>query len=238
MSKFNFNIDIDNSEQNSLLKTNKNTITQLQSYNEHAYVDLGLPSKTIWCKYNLGVNPKQLEKAKDWYGDYYAFGELNTKDMYSLDNYKWYDKDKGRFEMLKYNYSEELELEDDIAYQINNKCKIPDREQFYELIKNTSHTFVQNYNNVWNLNGVIFKNNNEELFLPAAGHYCNKQLCAKEHYGVYWTQNSGNPGNAWELFFSGSPDTYNSNEKHFKENRIEIGLGDRCQGYTIRPVLI
>lgn len=119
-----------------------------------------------------------------------------------------------------------------------NKHRILDRDQFYELIENTSHTFVQNYNNVWNLNGVIFKNNNEELFLPAAGHYCNKQLCVKEHYGVYWTQNSGNPGNAWELFFSGSPDTYSSNEKHFKENRIEMGLGDRCQGYTIRPVLI
>ena len=23
-------------------------------------VDLGLPSKTLWCKYNLGVNPNQL----------------------------------------------------------------------------------------------------------------------------------------------------------------------------------
>jgi len=55
-----------------------------------------------------------------------------------------------------------------------NKHRILDRDQFYELIENTSHTFVQNYNNVWNLNGVIFKNNNEELFLPAAGHYCNK----------------------------------------------------------------
>ena len=35
-------------------------------------VDLGLPSKTLWCKYNLGVNQNQLSIASDWYGDYYA----------------------------------------------------------------------------------------------------------------------------------------------------------------------
>ena len=36
--------------------------------------DLGLPSGTLWSKYNLGVNPNQLSKVKDWNGDYYAFG--------------------------------------------------------------------------------------------------------------------------------------------------------------------
>ena len=39
-------------------------------------VDLELPSKTLWCKYNLGVNQNQLIIPKDWYGDYYAWGEL------------------------------------------------------------------------------------------------------------------------------------------------------------------
>jgi len=43
------------------------------------FVDLGLPSKTLWSKYNLGVNPNNLEIAADWYGDYYAFGELKPK---------------------------------------------------------------------------------------------------------------------------------------------------------------
>ena len=39
-------------------------------------VDLGLPSGTLWCKYNLDVNPDQLSKAEDWYGKYYAWGEI------------------------------------------------------------------------------------------------------------------------------------------------------------------
>ena len=53
-------------------------------------VDLGLPSKTLWCKYNLGVNPNQLTNPKDWYGDYYAWGELDpNKKKYDWDNYKF-----------------------------------------------------------------------------------------------------------------------------------------------------
>ena len=29
-------------------------------------VDLDLPSGTIWCKYNLDVDPTKLSKAEDW----------------------------------------------------------------------------------------------------------------------------------------------------------------------------
>jgi len=65
-------------------------------------VDLGLPSRTLWCKYNLGVNPNQLTTPEDWYGSYYAWGELegnktnkDGKIYFSWDNYKFgkdYDK--------------------------------------------------------------------------------------------------------------------------------------------------
>ena len=39
------------------------------------FVDLGLPSGTLWAKYNLGVNPKKLDKYRYWYGEYYQWGE-------------------------------------------------------------------------------------------------------------------------------------------------------------------
>jgi hypothetical protein len=61
-------------------------------------VDLGLPSGTLWCKYNLGVDSNKLKTAKQWYGDYYAWGELESNKTYKdlmyfyYDNYKWYDK--------------------------------------------------------------------------------------------------------------------------------------------------
>ena len=62
-------------------------------------VDLGLPSRTLWCKYNLGVVPNQLFKDRDWYGDYYAWGELvpnktneDGEICFDWDNYKFYNK--------------------------------------------------------------------------------------------------------------------------------------------------
>jgi hypothetical protein len=43
---------------------------------EYEVVDLGLPSGTLWCKYNLGVNPNCLTNPVNWFGDYYAWGEI------------------------------------------------------------------------------------------------------------------------------------------------------------------
>ena len=34
-------------------------------------VDLGLPSRTLWCKYNLGATCENTPES--WYGDYYAW---------------------------------------------------------------------------------------------------------------------------------------------------------------------
>ena len=159
-------------------------------------VDLGLPSGTLWCKYNLGVNPNQLSKAEDWYGNYYAWGELESyKPLYNWNNYKFgkeYDK------LIKYcndpNYGlngfndnlTELLPEDDAAYQnkklYNYKFHIPTKEQCEELINYTQNYWVNNYdpNNmehhtnddgIKGLNGRVFigKNGNQ-LFIPAAGY--------------------------------------------------------------------
>ena len=61
-------------------------------------VDLGLPSGTLWSKYNLGVDPNQLSIASNWYGKYLMWGELEEKTdwdeqgtevLYEWDNYKF-----------------------------------------------------------------------------------------------------------------------------------------------------
>ena len=72
-------------------------------------VDLGLPSGTLWCKYNLGVDPNQLSKAKGWYGKYYAWGELeanktnkDNKIHFNWVNYKYSGKYPYLAKMTKY----------------------------------------------------------------------------------------------------------------------------------------
>ena len=128
-------------------------------------IDLGLPSGTLWGKYNLGVDQNQLFKASDWYGDYYAWGELepnktNKRGKFYFDwsNYK-YGKDHNA--LTKYcNMSKnglngftdnlsELLPEDDAAYQNkkfhNYKFHIPSKEQFEELLNYTKNYWVNNY---------------------------------------------------------------------------------------------
>ena len=50
-------------------------------------VDLGLPSGTLWCKYNLETYPEEILDdpwACDFYGNYYSWGETKVKNDYSL----------------------------------------------------------------------------------------------------------------------------------------------------------
>ena len=130
-------------------------------------VDLGLPSGTLWCKYNLGVNQNQLSIASNWYGKYLMWGELEEKTdwdeegtevLYEWDNYKF---GKNAFNLTKYcNKSTyglngfvdnltQLLPEDDAAYQNkklhNYKFHIPTKEQCEELIKYTISYWVKNY---------------------------------------------------------------------------------------------
>ena len=49
----------------------------------HEYVDLGLPSGTLWATMNVGAN------SPEDYGDYFAWGETAPKSVYDWSTYKW-----------------------------------------------------------------------------------------------------------------------------------------------------
>ena len=134
-------------------------------------VDLGLPSETLWCKYNLDVDPNQLNTPEDWYGKYYAWGEIKpNKPEFSWSTYKYAEHYTDLFEsecLTKYcndpqkGYNQitkrpgftdnltELLQEDDAAYQNkklhNYKFHMPTKEQCKELINYTSNYWVNNY---------------------------------------------------------------------------------------------
>ena len=129
-------------------------------------VDLGLSSGTLWCKYNLGINQNWLFKAEDWYGDYYAWAELepNKIDKDSKIYFDWSNYKFGKVfaNLTKYcNISTyglnkftdnltQLLPEDDVAYQNKNlhnfKFHIPTKDQCEELINYTKNYWVNNYN--------------------------------------------------------------------------------------------
>ena len=50
----------------------------------YEYVDLGLPSGTLWATCNVGAN------CPEEYGDYFAWSETVPKDEFTYENYKWW----------------------------------------------------------------------------------------------------------------------------------------------------
>lgn len=59
------------------------TVTLFNYADGHAYVDLGLPSGTLWATTNVGAI------APEEYGNYFAWGETESKDTYNWSTYKW-----------------------------------------------------------------------------------------------------------------------------------------------------
>ena len=214
-------------------------------------VDLGLPSGTLWCKYNLGVDSNQLSKPEDWYGDYYAWGELepNKSNPY-WDNYKFgnYNKltkycNNSKFGLNGFTDNlTQLLAEDDAAYQnkkfYNFKFCIPTKEQFEELLKYTNNYNVNNYNpnktihnpkddgGIQGLNGRIFEGKNgKQLFIPISGYRSTFKITNGSEYCYLWTS-------SLRLV-----STYNAYSLYIGSTGIEVNSSSRYIGYSIRPVI-
>ena len=155
-------------------------------------IDFNLPSGNLWYKYNLDVNPNQLLTPEDWYGGYYAWGELETKKDYNIYNYKYseiihsprpnvpYDElytkychnSKDGYKGYSDNLTK-LELGDDVVHvKFGLKNFIPTESDFRELFNNTVQTLKKDYKGIKGLNGIELagKEDDQRIFLPFAGY--------------------------------------------------------------------
>lgn len=207
-------------------------------------VDLGLPSGTKWFKYNLGVDYKKLNEnpndsiPKDWYGNYYAWGETEpNKPKYTSTSYKWNNKQIS----TKYNSTDnlkELLPEDDAAQQFNKMLRIPTIDECLELINNTHIECVYNYNNINGLNGYLIINRKDKskyIFIPASGLMSGSKHIQDED-AILLTNKRLDGIKCKTLAFEESSryvDVYSKlpvPEKYIKTMK-------RLGGYSIRPVL-
>ena len=180
----------------------------------HEYVDLGLPSGTLWATCNVGAS------SPEEYGDYFAWGETAPKSDYSLSTYKYCKGTENT--MTKYctnskygtvDNKTELEPSDDAAtVNWGSDWQIPSREQCAELINGNYTTTT------WTtLNGkygwkITSKSNGNSIFLPASGYRGDTSLDDAGSYGYYWSRslNTSNSDFAYGLYFSFSyTNTYN-----------------------------
>ena len=164
-------------------------------------VDLGLPSGTLWSTKNIGATNGNTPES--WYGNYYAWGELNTKTYYdwtdpndSTQNYKYAN---GAYNKLtKYcndsgygneGYTDELTQlvpTDDVATTTNSAWRMPTKEDFEELIAETSSSWVDDYQGIEGLDGRVFIKNttrpafkNITLYSPIIGGEITDEMWAE-----------------------------------------------------------
>ncbi len=106
-------------------------------FNGHEYINLGLPSGTLWATCNVGAN------SPEEYGDYFAFGETEPKEFYALETYKWGNGETNAF-LTKYCTNSDwgivdnktiLDKEDDAAFvNWGGNWRTPTLEEFQELM--------------------------------------------------------------------------------------------------------
>lgn len=191
------------------------------------WVDLGLPSGLLWATCNLGAT------SPEGYGDYYAWGETATKEVYNWSTYKYctVDAEGIPVTLTKYNTSSDwgtidnlttLEAMDDAATQkLGRGARIPTADEWLELINNTTVEWTT-------MNGVNGRKftaaNGKSLFLPAAGYRVGSDLAGR--YGYYWSSSldADGPYSAGYFRFGGGG------------QRMGFYIYPRGGGLSVRPV--
>lgn len=178
------------------------------------YVDLGLPSKIMWAKCDLGASSPEN------YGDEYSWGETWTK--WTTDYYYFTDIVEGQY--TKYDSRDKrffLEKEDDVAYlRLGEGWRYPTWNEVQELYDNC--TVTASTLNGWP--GVMFvsKINNNYIFFG----YRTKGIAGS----LRWTSAvvESNPTLAKCLSFER------------KTNKIDVSRYDNERKYRIpiRPVYV
>ena len=168
------------SEEDSGVRFNSLEITPDNSVNGYEYVDLGLPSGTLWAKYNVGAN-NEYEV-----GDYFAWGEAETKSKYSWSTYKWGSSQNS---LTKYNSSDKkitLDLEDDAAtVNMGSPWRMPTYDELEELSKNlTAGQFIT-------INNVVVREvesvlNGAKFYIPCGGIMIDSSAISSSTSGYIW----------------------------------------------------
>ena len=184
------------------------------SGDEHAYVDLGLPSGTLWATCNVGAD------TPEGYGDYFAWGETQPKDVYNWSNYQYcngsHDQLTKYCNNSSYGYNgftdnlTTLQPGDDAATaNWGSGARMPTKQEWEELRDYCSSVWTtQN-----GVNGRRFTGpNGNTLFLPAAGSRWNDELGRADSYGDYWSSSLGTVSpHCARYFYFDSSDAYMNN---------------------------
>lgn len=185
----------------------------------HEYVDLGLPSGTLWATCNLGAEVPEAV------GGFYAWGETVAKETFGWDNYKWSGGMKptsSDHTLSKYcdrdSYGPadgrmSLEAADDVArQQWGGSWHIPTDAEVQELMDYCQWEWIRRDDTRGYL---VTAPNGNSIFMPA-----------RQSSFEYWTS-------------SLRPKSHGTNANHLTRSSGQPQLygGLRYEGKNVRPVV-
>ncbi len=186
-------------------------------------VNLGLSVK--WAICNVGAT------SPEEYGNYFAWGETETKDICNWSTY--FDTTDGGSTFTEYTAGGKTVLDkkdDAAAVNMGGAWRMPTREEINELIANCTWTYTTTYNGK-SVKGYVVtsQTNGNSIFLPAAGYQDQSAVGFVGSIGQYWTSNlyTASESKAWELWFNQS-----QTSKPIKEE-----IGGRYVGRPVRAVM-
>ena len=191
----------------------------------YTYVDLGLSVE--WATRNVGAERREA------YGDYFAWGETQTKNNYAWDSYQWgiasdlltkYCVDAAHGKNGVTDAKTTLDLTDDAArVQWKGAWRMPTLAEQKELREKCTWKWK-------NLNGIagyeVTGPSGKSIFLPAAGFKNNDALYQSGSYGCYWSSSLYEIQSDYAYYLNIIPSTR------------EQGQYSRSYGYSVRPVYL
>lgn len=187
--------------------------------NGHEWVDLGLPSGTKWATCNVGASSSTA------YGSYFAWGETNTKNSFTPENYKYKNVVNG---YVSYSGCQDIGADisgtkyDAARSNWGSTWRMPTKDEYIEL-KSKCEIIWTTQSGVKGIK--LTGPNGNSIFLPATGIKINSSTYYSGTDGNYWTGTEGASTYHYEaIIFT------------FSDNNQYTSLNDRNMGCTIRPV--
>lgn len=176
-------------------------------FNGYATVDLGLPSGLLWATCNIGATSPYD------YGGYFAWGEVNRKFEYNIDNCDTYGKT-----MKDISGNEEYDVARD---KWGAAWRMPTVYEFAELLEYCDWEMTTQGCLVTGPNG-------NQIFLPAADYKSDESSdswLSQSTTGGYWSSTPNSSSEAYILSF----DVEDSSKRKI--------LSSRYYGRNVRAVL-
>ena len=199
------------------------------SNNGFDYIDLGLPSGTLWATCNVGASKPsdgglyfQWGDTQGYTADQVGTGEGQKKFATDWSDYKW-----GTYpNFTKYTTKgATLESEDDAAHvNMGGDWHIPTPEQISELLDNATNAWTTQDG----INGRLFtskKDGSKSIFIPAAGLAWDGSV-----------QYSGDLGLVWSSMLD-AVNFYSGQGLDFGSGGAYLGSHGRCYGFSVRGVV-